>query len=219
MRRARYICFEGTEGVGKTTQVQKLVEYLRDKGYSVLHTKEPGTPLAPLTMALRGIMLDSKYDDELTTPARELISQAIRSIHMEKVVSPALKEYDYVVQDRGVLSGIAYGSTCGNDVEWLLSLMRQVTPAEDLYQNGKIIYDDVVYLKGNVANGLKKALQSKQEFEAGDSIEKRGDSFMEQVSASMQKHLGAFNASVVTVDGRTIEEVHSDIVAALGLEK
>src|SRR5271167_1025736 len=115
MKRATYICLEGTEGVGKTTQTQKLVDHLRAKGCKVLQTKEPGTAHAPLTMQLRGIMLDKQYDEQLTAPARELISQAIRSIHLEKVVFPALSEYDFIVQDRGILSGLAYGTACGND--------------------------------------------------------------------------------------------------------
>jgi dTMP kinase len=105
MPTAKYICFEGTEGSGKSTQTQKLVDYLRSKGYKVLQTKEPGTPLSPLTMELRKIMLDSQYESQLTMTARELISQAIRSIHLERVVIPALSEYDYIIQDRGILSG------------------------------------------------------------------------------------------------------------------
>ena len=133
---AQYIVFEGTEGVGKTTQTQKLVDYLKVQGFSVFHTKEPGTVHSPLTMQLRGIMLDNQYDDQLTQNARELVSQAIRSIHLEKVIRPAMNKYDFIVQDRGILSGLAYGEACGNDIGWLETLADCVSEPMTSSHNG-----------------------------------------------------------------------------------
>jgi dTMP kinase len=215
--KARYICFEGTEGVGKTTQTQKLVDYLRGKGYKVLQTKEPGTPHAPLTMQLRGIMLDKQYDEQLTAPARELVSQAIRSIHIEKVIIPALDQYDFIVQDRGVLSGLAYGSACGNDLEDIENLIRYVVaPAEGLVPDS--LYDVIIYLKGDTSAGLKKALQSKQEFAAGDAMEARGNTFLQTVSANMDEQSELFNTKTISVDGKGIDEVFADILRALDIQ-
>lgn len=216
MKKAVYICFEGTEGVGKTTQTQKLVDYLRAQGFKVLQTKEPGTPHAPLTMQLRGIMLDKQYDDQLTAPARELVSQAIRSIHMEKVIMPAMGEYDYIIQDRGVLSGLAYGSACGNAIEDLSFLAAYVTdPAMAVLNDG--IYDSIIYLRGDTSAGLKKALEAKQEFAAGDAMEAKGNSFMKVVSNNMDELSHGFNTKVVSVDGKSIEEVFQDILRALNI--
>lgn len=218
MKKATYICFEGTEGVGKTTQTQKLVDHLRAKGYKVLQTKEPGTPLAPLTMLLRGIMLDKQYDDALTAPARELISQAIRSIHFDKVIIPALNEYDFIVQDRGVLSGLAYGTACGNDIDRLTFLAEYVSEsARALLNDG--IYDSIIYLKGDTSAGLKKAQQAKQEFAAGDAMEARGNSFIKQCSDNMDEFSQAFNTKAISVDGKNIEEVFADILRALNIEE
>ena len=211
MSKARYICLEGTEGVGKTTQTQNLVDYLKSKGFSVLQTKEPGTPLSPLTMKLRGIMLDKQYDDDLSAPARELISQAIRSIHLEKVIKPAFDQYDFIVQDRGILSGYAYGTACGNDFSTIKSLANYVT------NNNTDVYDQVLYLKGDVSAGLDKALNSKQEFEQGDAMEARGKSFMQQVSYNMDKMSEEFNTTVIDVNGKGIEDVFQEIVNALGV--
>ncbi len=218
MKKATYICFEGTEGVGKTTQTQKLVDHLRSKGYKVLQTKEPGTSHAPLTLQLRAIMLDKQYDDALTAPARELISQAIRSIHMEKVILPAVAEYDFVIQDRGVLSGLAYGTACGNATERLLALSEYVTEsARSTLDDG--LYDCIIYLKGDTSAGLKKALATKQEFAAGDAMEARGNSFIEQCSRNMDDFSQAFNTKTISVDGKNIEEVFADILHALNLEE
>ena len=217
MKKAVYICLEGTEGVGKTTQTQKLVDHLRSRGHKVLQTKEPGTAHAPLTLQLRAIMLDKQYDEQLTAPARELVSQAIRSIHIEKVIIPALTEYDYIVQDRGILSGLAYGTACGNDVELLATLANYViTPANGLTAEG--VYDCIIYLRGDTSAGLKKALQAKQEFATGDAMESRGDSFMQAVSSNMDEMSEAFNTTAISVDGKNIDEVFQEILRALKLE-
>jgi dTMP kinase len=213
--RARYICLEGTEGVGKTTQTDNLVQYLQDKGYRVLKTKEPGTPLSPLTMELRKIMLDAQYENQMTTPARELVSQAIRSIHLEKVIKPALDCYDFIVQDRGILSGLAYGTSCGNDSDWLNELACSVNTINDNYTT---LYDTVIYLTGDVSKGLETALNSKQEFEAGDAMEARGNDFLQGVSKNMEMFSKHFNTKTVNVDNKDIQQVFGEILGALNLE-
>lgn len=218
MKKAKYICFEGTEGVGKTTQTQNLVDYLRARGHRVLQTKEPGTIHAPITLTLRALMLDKQYDEQLTAPARELISQAIRSIHLDKVVVPALSEYDYIIQDRGILSGLAYGTACGNDPEIIVGLSEYVTSnARTSLEDG--VYDCIIYLKGNTSAGLKKALEAKQEFATGDAMESRGNSFIEEASSNMDEMAGAFNTAVINVDGKDVQQVFGEILLALNLKE
>lgn len=221
MKKAIYICFEGMEGVGKTTQTQKLADHLRSRGYKVLQTKEPGTPLSPLTMILRGIMLDKQYDDQLTPVARELISQAIRSIHMDKIVAPAMDKYDFIVQDRGVLSGLAYGSACGNNMDWLVELAHEVMPQSMQYGPWGL-YNKIIYLKGDTSIGLKKALQAKQEFAAGDAMEARGNSFLQSAAEHMDMFSRRFEPGTVAtiqVGGKSIDEVFSEILGALNIEE
>lgn len=217
MKKAKYFCFCGTEGVGKTTQCQLLVDYLRSQGHSVLQTKEPGTQHAPLTMLLRGIMLDNQYDAALTRPAREFISQAIRSIHLEKVIIPAMSQYDYIIQDRGILSGYAYGEACGNSFNDLYSMaVQNIDSANDdrniLPAQPEQIYDKVIYLCGSASRGLQRAKMSKQEFETGDAMESRGDSFIERVSTNMDKMSHRFKTIKIEIDNKTIEEVHKEIL-------
>lgn len=216
-KRARYICFEGTEGVGKTTQTQLLVDVLRSRGYSVLQTKEPGTPLVPLTMVLRGIMLDNQYDATLTRPAREMISQAIRSIHLERLIVPALGEHDFIIQDRGVLSGYAYGSSCGNALGFLESMAVEVVDSAGYDVDPTKIYDDVVYLRGDSMKGLARAQAAKQEFAQGDAMESRGNDFMSQTARNMDYMAESFNTRIVNVGTKSIEEVHREILSLLNL--
>lgn len=222
LMKTRYICLEGTEGVGKTTQTQLLVDTLRARGFSVLQTKEPGTPLVPLTMILRGIMLDNQYDAILTRPAREFISQAIRSIHLERLIIPSLGKYDFIIQDRGILSGYAYGTACGNKFGDLKALADQVVDSADNNSHHfspltEQIYDTVVYLKGDSLKGLAKAKQAKQEFATGDAMESRGNDFISQASFNMDFMSERFNTVRIDVDGKSIEEVHTEILAGLGL--
>ena len=122
----KYICIEGGEGSYKSTTVAELAEYYRLNGKRVLTTKEPGTSHLPITMELRELMLSNEYTDDLSTLSRELISQAIRSIHLKKLIEPELESgyYDYIIQDRGMLSGFVYDLACGVDPYLLFYLFR-----------------------------------------------------------------------------------------------
>jgi thymidylate kinase len=169
---------------------------------------------------LRGIMLDNQYDSQMTRPAREFISQAIRSIHLEQVIVPNLYKYDFIIQDRGILSGYAYGTACGNKFENLNSMaIQNIDSATDFACSPERIYDSVVYLKGDSLKGLAKAKAAKQEFAAGDAMESKGNDFMTQVSFNMDYMSETFNTVRIDVDGKSIEDVHAEIMNSLGLGK
>jgi dTMP kinase len=212
MKRAKYICVEGTDGVGKTTQVRELANTLKKRGFSVLQTKEPGTDLLPVTMQLRNLMLDRQYDPFVTKEAREFISQAIRSVHMQNVVYPALEQHDYVIQDRGLLSSISYGLACGNSIEFLEYLAR-VAVNGDIYG----LYDHVVLLNGNISEGLNAAVL-KKEFLNGDTMESKGSVFMHDVHKNMLEFLPKFKGQSIDVSNKSIEEVLSMLLTSLSLE-
>jgi hypothetical protein len=74
-----------------------------------------------------------------------------------------------------------------------------------------------VYLTGDVRKGLLKAMSSKQEFEAGDAIEMKGISFMEQVNKNMREYSDWFEAKAVSVDGKSIDQVFEEMLKALDL--
>lgn len=214
-RKAKYFVLEGVEGCGKTTHCKLLAEYLRSKGFRVLETKEPGTPLAPLTMELRKVMLDAKYESQMTPVAREFVSQAIRSIHVEKVIIPALQEYDYIIQDRGILSGLSYGHACGNQHLFLAQLASEV--CKNTGGDWSELYDMVVYLKNDVTKGLEIAKQSKQEFATGDAIEAKGNEFMATVAKDMDRMVNAFPYCIINVEGKSVDENFREILRNLNL--
>jgi len=103
--KGKFITIEGPDGAGKTTQVRKISEYLKAKGYKVMVTREPGG--TPLGEKLREVLLT--LDGESPVPEAEaLIYAASRAQLVKKVIGPALEEGFIVICDRFVDSSLAY---------------------------------------------------------------------------------------------------------------
>jgi dTMP kinase len=99
------IAFEGGEGSGKSTQAERLAEWLRQRGAAVTVTHEPGA--TDFGARLRRILLDST-DGELTSRAEALLFAADRAQHVDAVIRPALDRGEVVITDRYVDSSLAY---------------------------------------------------------------------------------------------------------------
>ena len=103
-RQGRFISFEGTEGVGKTTAIEQLCARLQDSGIDYLRTREPGG--SPFAERLREILLDPVT--EINDDTELLLLFAARCDHMQQVILPALQQGTWVVCDRFTDSTIAY---------------------------------------------------------------------------------------------------------------
>jgi dTMP kinase len=104
MKKGFFITFEGPEGAGKTTHSLLLCNYLRKKGYKVVHTHEPGGTL--FTEYIREILLNPKLN---IFPLTELLLySASRAQHTIEIIKPALKKGNIVVCDRYSDATIAY---------------------------------------------------------------------------------------------------------------
>ena len=111
----RFISFEGTEGVGKTTAIEQLCSRLQENGIDYLRTREPGG--SPFAERLREILLDPATD--ITDDTELLLLFAARCDHMQQVILPALQRGVWVICDRFTDSTIAYqgfGRGHGDDV-------------------------------------------------------------------------------------------------------
>lgn len=103
--RGVFISFEGGDGAGKTTQSRLAAIWLRDHGYEVVSTSEPGA--TKIGMRLRAILLD-KETTGLSSRAETLLYAADRADHVANVIKPALERGAIVVTDRYVDSSLAY---------------------------------------------------------------------------------------------------------------
>ena len=103
--RGLFIAFEGGEGAGKTTQARLLAIWLRDNGFDVVTTREPGA--TKVGMRLRAILLDRETTG-LSTRAESLLYAADRAQHVDTVVLPALGRGSIVITDRYIDSSLAY---------------------------------------------------------------------------------------------------------------
>ena len=100
-----FITFEGGEGAGKTTQVNRLARALSERGHSVVTTREPGG--TPESERIRQLLV--QRDAFNWNPMAEtLMFFAARSMHIESVIKPALKEGSIVISDRFSDSTVAY---------------------------------------------------------------------------------------------------------------
>ena len=100
-----FITLEGVEGSGKTTQARLLAIWLREQGYDVIATHEPGA--TKVGMRLRALLLDTAHTG-LSPRAEALMYAADRAEHVDSVIAPALERGAVVVTDRFVDSSIAY---------------------------------------------------------------------------------------------------------------
>ncbi|MEV5569657.1 dTMP kinase [Spirillospora sp. NPDC052269] len=103
--RGVFIVFEGGEGAGKTTQSRLAAIWLREHGYEVVTTREPGA--TKTGMRLRALLLDRETTG-LSARAETLLYAADRADHVSNVIRPALERGAIVVSDRFVDSTLAY---------------------------------------------------------------------------------------------------------------
>ncbi|NMB38823.1 MAG: dTMP kinase [Firmicutes bacterium] len=100
-----FITFEGIDGVGKTTQLNKVYQKCIELGYSVIKTREPGG--TNIGMRIRELLLDPGLD-EMAQHTEALLYAADRAQHIQEVIKPALKSGNVVLCDRYLDSSIAY---------------------------------------------------------------------------------------------------------------
>jgi len=123
--KGKFITFEGSEGSGKSTQIELVCKYLRKKKKPILFVREPGG--VKISEKIRGILLDVKsagMSDECET----LLYMAARAQLVEEVIAPALKKGKIVLCDRFLDSTIAYqGYGNGVDIGFIKKIGQTAT--------------------------------------------------------------------------------------------
>jgi len=109
--KGKFIVFEGIDGCGKTTQLDLVSKWLPNSGLiekdsKLIKTREPGGSI--LGKKLRRLILDNNANYKPSSLAELLLYSADRAEHVSKIISPALKNNDWVISDRFSDSTLAY---------------------------------------------------------------------------------------------------------------
>jgi dTMP kinase len=124
-QRGRFITLEGGEGVGKSTNLEWVAEWLTSQGIEVVRTREPGG--TPRAEAIRELLLSTKCDEPLDGDAELLLVFAARAQHLAQRIRPALERGAWVLCDRFTDATYAYqGGGRGIDASRIGELERFV---------------------------------------------------------------------------------------------
>jgi dTMP kinase len=141
-----FITLEGPEGSGKTSHISHLVDYLREGGFSVCPTREPGG--TSIGEQIREVIHDLK-NEEMHPRTETLLYQAARAQIVEQVVKPRLQAGEVVISDRYYDSTIAYqGYGHQQDLDQVRALVR--------YATGGLTPDLTILLDLEVEEGLRR---------------------------------------------------------------
>lgn len=153
-----FVTFEGSEGSGKSTQIILLADYLRNKGYRVTTTREPGGTL--IGEQVRGCLHDVA-NREMTPAAEVLLYSASRAQLVEEVIKPALEEKCVVLSDRYADSTLAYqGYGRLLDLDTLATITHFAT--------GGLKPDLILFLDVDVEEGLSRRSEGGEEMNRMD---------------------------------------------------
>ena len=154
-----FITLEGPEGSGKTSHIPHLVEYLREKGYIVFPTREPGG--TSIGEQIREVIHDLN-NVEMHPRTETLLYQAARAQIVEQVFKPRLAAGEIVISDRYYDSTIAYqGYGHQQDLEQVRALVK--------YATGGLIPDLTILLDVDVEVGLGRKKQNGAEWNRMDA--------------------------------------------------
>lgn len=193
-----FITFEGPEGSGKTSQIKALAEFLRQAGYTVVTTREPGG--TPISDQVRSILMC--LDNTAMQPRTEiLLFLAARAQLVEELIRPEMAAGHLVLCDRYADSTLAYqGYGHGYDLQLLRGLLDFAT--------GGLWPDLTVLLDVDTNLGLAR----KKSSEEWNRLDAYALAFHQRVRQGFLEMAAAEPQRWATVDaGRPAEEVQQDV--------
>lgn len=198
-----FITLEGLDGCGKSTQMDLLAAALRERGYVVLVTREPGG--TPLGEAVRDLLLDPAYRG-MSARAEALLYAAARAHLVEQVIRPALEDGQVVLCDRYLDSSLAYqgfGRALGHDDIVTLNV----------WATGCLFPDLTLFLD------LDDAVRSTRLDAVPDRLEAEDEAFHRKVAEGFRELLMLHPHRIRRVDaGGTASEVQARVRAVVEKE-
>jgi dTMP kinase len=202
MKRGRFITLEGGEGVGKTTNIAFIRQFLEQRGLEVCVTREPGG--TPLAEQIRALLL-TRAQEPLCTQAELLLVFAARAQHVQQVILPALQRGAWVVCDRFIDATYAYqGGGRGMELQWIAGLEQIVLD--------RLRPDLTLLLDAPVELGMQRA----QKRGALDRFESEQRAFFERVRQHYLLRATQEPQRFCVLDARqTLDDVQQAIAEAL----
>jgi dTMP kinase len=179
----RFISFEGIDGAGKSTHIEALAEWLRQRDHQVLVTREPGGTV--LAERLRELVLHAPMD----TLTESLLVFAARRDHLVHLIEPALARGDIVLCDRFTDASFAYqGAGRGFDLQVLATLETWVQAGR---QPDLTFWFDVDAAVGAARRAAQRA---------PDRFEAQDEDFFNRVSAGYAQRMAQQPARFARLD-------------------
>jgi dTMP kinase len=196
-----FISFEGVDGCGKSTQLRFLGEYLKEKGFDLLFTREPGGCV--IAEKIRGLLLDVE-NSEMDAKTEALLYAAARAQHVAQVIRPALEAGKIVLCDRFIDSSLAYqGVGRGLGIGNIFDI--------NCFATGGIMPDKTFFL--DYPPDLAFARMSKRR--EHDRLEKEEMAFHRTLYSGFIKLAGLYPDRVIRVDARGTKFETSEIIKAI----
>lgn len=197
-----FISFEGIDGVGKSTQADRLEQYLAAKGHKVLRTFEPGG--TELGQEIRHLLLHRK--GEVSPRSEALLYAADRAHHVASKILPAIEAGQVVITDRYLDSSVAYQGA-GRELD------QQEVRSLSLWAVGGLLPDLTVLLDLDAAASIARRNQTGAE---PDRLEREKLGFFEAARSSYLELAGAEPDRFVVIDASgTADEIWEPIRVAV----
>lgn len=201
LKQGKFITVEGVEGVGKSTNIELIAQLVREAGYEVVITREPGG--TQLGERIRQILLD-KAEHGMTSMTELLLMFAARAQHVEELIKPSIASGTWVICDRFTDSSYAYQGA-GRDMG-----SEPVSALETLIM-GEFRPDLTLILDLDVATGLSRATASAE----ADRFESEARTFFEKVRAAFVSRAAADPRYQLIDASGDLPEVQAEIRAAM----
>ncbi len=200
MTRGFFITLEGGEGAGKSTQIKKLEQALREQGRNVLVTREPGG--TPEAEALRDVFVKHEGQD-WPLPAQVLLMLTARAVHIDQKIRPALDAGKIVICDRFIDSTRAYqGIVQGFGVDKINEISRLCF--------GDFEPDLTFILDVDPTVGLSRLSRRS----AAEMFDKAKASFHDELPAAFRQIAEQYPQRCVMVDASgTIDDIFDTLIA------
>ncbi|MDB4749766.1 dTMP kinase [Rubripirellula sp.] len=194
-----FITLDGIDGVGKSTQIERLINYLEQQGHETLLVRDPGT--TEIGARLRQILLQS--DLELHRRTEAMLFMASRCEMVETILRPAIAEGKTVISDRFLLANVVYqsvGDKVSPDLLWQMGRLA----------NGGLTPDMTILLDMPAQRSMERIGNET------DRMESRGVDYMEAVRQGFLQQLPHSSQSTAIINAdQSPDDVSREMLASV----